>query len=49
MKKLSKQYVKVLSQTEIILVIYYGLDMDDGKIYIVFDNKKDEGNAKLIR
>ena len=30
-------------------VKYYGLDMDDGKFYVVFENKKDEDNAKLIR
>ncbi len=23
--------------------------MDDGKFYVVFENKKDEDNAKLIR
>ena len=29
-------------------VQYYGLEMEDGNYYVVFDNKKDEDNAKLI-
>lgn len=29
-------------------VKYYGIEMDDKNYYVVFDNKKDEDNAKLI-
>lgn len=28
---------------------YYGIEMDSGSYYVVFDNKKDEANAKLIK
>ncbi|HLR73167.1 MAG TPA: hypothetical protein VK073_03035, partial [Pseudogracilibacillus sp.] len=30
-------------------VKYYGLEMEDGSYYVVFENKKDEENAKLIK
>lgn len=30
-------------------VKYYGLEMEDGNYYVVFENKKDEENAKLIK
>ena len=30
-------------------VKYYGIEMEDGNYYVVFENKKDEENAKLIK
>lgn len=30
-------------------VKYYGLEMEDGSYYVVFENKKDEENAKPIK
>ena len=30
-------------------VKYYGLEMEDGSYYVVFENKKDEENVKLIK
>ena len=30
-------------------VKYYGLEMEDGSYYVVFENKKDEENAKLLK
>lgn len=30
-------------------VSYFGIEMDSGYYYVVFDNKKDEANAKLIK
>lgn len=30
-------------------VSYYGIDTDEGFFYIIFDNKKDEANAKLMK